>query len=137
MTCPRCNNEVGSASRCLGCGMQFVRQVAGFIKTSAVIIATRENDGFYGSLHEVPARLRRKLEAATRSENSGTILIADQAGRERILTRSVKMEHEPVLSPLPAPVDNTSSQWVLWAGLGLLAAALVIIIMVWGKWPNG
>ena len=117
--------------------MQFVRQVAGFIKTSAVIIATRENDGFYGSLHEVPARLRLKLEAATRSENSGTILIADQAGRERILTRSVKMEHEPVLSPLPAPVDNTSSQGVLGAGLGLLAAALVIIIMVWGKWPNG
>lgn len=117
--------------------MQFVRQVAGFIKTSAVIIATGEDDIFYGSLHEVPAALRVKLEAATRSVNSGTILIADKAGRERILTRTVKMEREPVLSPPPAPVDNVPAQWVLWAGLGLLVAALAIIIMVWGKWPNG
>ena len=117
--------------------MQFVRQVAGFIKTSAVMIATREDDVFYGSLHEVPAPLRVRLEAATHSVNSGTILIADKAGRERILTRTVKMEREPVLSPPPAPFDNTPSQWVLWAGLGLLVAALAIIIMVWGKWPNG
>lgn len=137
MTCPRCNGEVGSAAVCAGCGMQFVRQVAGFIKTSAVIISTREDDVFYSSLHEVPTALRTRLEAATHSANSGTILIADKAGRERILTRSVKMEREPMLSLPPAPVDDRPAQWVLWAGLGLLGAALSIILLVWGKWPNG
>ena len=137
MTCPRCNGEVGSAAVCAGCGMQFVRQVAGFIKTSAVLIATRDDDVFYGSLHEVPAALRTRLEAATHSVNSGTILIADKAGRERIQTRSVTMEREPVLSPPPAPVEDSPAQWVLWAGLGLLGAALLIILLVWGKWPNG
>lgn len=137
MTCPRCNGEVGNAAVCSRCGMQFVRQVAGFIRTSAVIISTREDDVFYSSLHEVPAALRLKLEAATHSANSGTILIADKAGRERILTRTVKMDCEPLLSPPPVPVDDSSARWVLWAGLGLLGLALLIILLVWGKWPNG
>lgn len=138
MVCPKCNYDVGSASVCKGCGLKFLRQVAGFIKTSAVIISTRDEEVFYGSLHEVPAALRSRLEAATRSSNSGTILIADKTGRERILTRQISLEREPVLTPAePPPIENQPSPWVLWAGLGLLVAALAIILMVWGKWPKG
>ncbi len=121
---------------CDGCGLRFVRQVSGFIKTSAVIIATREDDVFYGSLQDVPQSMRLRLDEATKSVNSGTILIADKGGRERILARSVMPEREQELTPV-VPVIDKPPYWALWAGVGMLVVAIVIILMVWGKWPNG
>ena len=136
MTCPRCHTEVGTATVCAGCGLRFVRKVSGFIKTSAVIIATREDDVFYGSLEDVPGPMRTRLEAATKSSNAGTILIADKGGRERILARAVMPEREQELTPI-ATVTDAPPQWALWVSLGGLVVAIVIILMVWGKWPNG
>ncbi|MCU1329472.1 MAG: hypothetical protein JWN34_4842 [Bryobacterales bacterium] len=115
--------------------MRFMRQVSGIIKTSAVLISTRDDEGFYNSIHDVPLFLRTRLEEATNGSNSGTILIADKGGRERILARAAGMAKEPELTPLPeTPVPP---QWTVWAGALLLILATVIIVLVWGKWPKG
>lgn len=135
MICPRCHAEVSKSTACPGCGLRFVRQVAGFIKTSAVLISTRDDEGFYGSLREVPADLRSRLEAATNGENSGTILIADKGGRERILAKAAGLQREAILAPA-VEVNTRPPVWAIWVGAALFVAAVVIIVMVWGKWPN-
>jgi hypothetical protein len=56
-----------------------------FVKKSAVLISSGKKVRLYGSVDEVPSRLRKRLIESTSSINSGTILIANRAGRERIL----------------------------------------------------
>jgi hypothetical protein len=117
--------------------MRFMRQVSGIIKTSAILISTREDEGFYNSLHEVPLVLRTRLEEATNGSNSGTILIADKGGRERILARAAGIETEPVIAPPPVVSETTQPPaWAVWVGAFLLFLATIIIVLVWGKWPN-
>ena len=136
MTCPRCRTELGEASACTECGMRFLRHVTGIIKTSAVLISTRDDEGFYGSLREVPLQLRTRLEEATSGQNSGTILIADKGGRERILARAAEIQRQPELVE-PAKPESKPPVWAIWAGALLLVIAALIIALVWGKWPNG
>lgn len=113
-----------------------MRQVTGVIRTSAVMICTREKDTFYSSVREVPSRLRARLEEATNGSNSGTILIADKGGRERILARAAGLKKEVSLKPLEA-LNSAPPVWVMWVGGVLLILVTVIIVLVWGKWPNG
>lgn len=56
-----------------------------FVKSSAVLISSGKTMRVYRSVDEVPARLRKRLIESTNSINSGTILIANRAGRARIL----------------------------------------------------
>jgi len=116
--------------------MRFLRHVTGIIKTSAVLISTRDDEGFYGSLREVPLQLRTRLEEATSGQNSGTILIADKGGRERILARAAEIQRQPELVE-PAKPESKPPVWAIWAGALLLVIAALIIALVWGKWPNG
>ena len=53
------------------------------VKTSTVLIATGNESNFYRSVQEVPELLRRQLIETTNSENSGMIVIADNAGKEQ------------------------------------------------------
>ena len=133
MICPRCHARVGEASPCSECGLQLLRRVAIVMKTSAVMISAGGRDDFYGSVSEVPAPLRLQLEEATNGRNSGTILIADKGARDRILAHAGAQGEAMVEQPQPHP----RPRWVRWAGVALAAAALAIIAMVWGKWPNG
>lgn len=92
MTCPKCQAEFetpgvsGSRRRpvCPACGVRLLRNVTGVVRTSAVLISTGHEDGFYGSLQEVPEHLRSQLVESTNGDNSGTIVIADRAGREQL-----------------------------------------------------
>lgn len=136
MTCPRCHEELGKASVCPECGMRFMRQVSGIIKTSAVLISTRDDEGFYSSLRDVPVLLRHRLEEATNGANSGTILIADKGGRERILARAAGLDREAEVTP-EVVETSTPPVWAVWVGVFLLILATVIIVLVWGKWPKG
>jgi hypothetical protein len=85
MTCPRCFAEFKAGpGKCPKCGVQFIHNISGVVKTSAVMIAAAGERGFYRSVQEVPEPLRTKLLASTKSVNSGTIVIADRAGKEQI-----------------------------------------------------
>jgi len=55
------------------------------VKTSTIFIAKRGPTRVYRSVGEIPAKLRKELEASTNSFNSATILIADRRGREEIV----------------------------------------------------
>jgi hypothetical protein len=55
------------------------------VKTSTIFIAKRGQTQVYRSVGEIPAPLRKELEASTNSFNSATILIADRRGREEIV----------------------------------------------------
>jgi hypothetical protein len=67
------------------------------LKTSTIFIAAGARTRVYRSVEEVPALLRKKLEASTNSLNSATILIADRRGREEIIR---------ALQGLPTPVRS-------------------------------
>ena len=54
-------------------------------RTSTIFIATGTETHVYRSMAEVPAPLRRKLQASTKGMNSATILIADRRGREELV----------------------------------------------------
>lgn len=54
-------------------------------RSSTIFVATEDDTKVYRSLEEVPAPIRLKLDASTRSHNSATILIADKRGREELV----------------------------------------------------
>ncbi|HZL56586.1 MAG TPA: hypothetical protein VFC21_05885 [Bryobacteraceae bacterium] len=85
MTCPRCFADFESRpDQCPECGVNLMRNVSGVMKTSAVMIAAAGEQGFYRSVQDVPEPLRTQLLEITASSNSGTIVIADRAGKEQI-----------------------------------------------------
>jgi len=55
------------------------------VKTSTIFIAKGGRTRVYRSVEEVPAPLRKELEASTNGFNSATILIADRRGRAEII----------------------------------------------------
>ena len=85
MICPRCHEEIDSTDKlCPDCGARLYRNVSGVMKTSAVMISAGGEESFYQSVQDVPEPLRRQLMESTASENSGTIVIADRAGKEQL-----------------------------------------------------
>jgi hypothetical protein len=152
MICPRCNAEFESEpTHCPECGLQLLRNVSGVMKTSTVMIASGGEQSFYRSVQDVPEPLRTKLLASTQSENSGTIVIADRAGKEQltqiVARRESAKERRPgidVAAPVePAPDWLTrylhyrffGYSWVVWAGVLLFLAAAGLIGIVFTMHP--
>ena len=149
MTCPRCHSEFETrGSSCPECGVSFLRNVSGVMKTSAVMIAARGERGFYNSVKDVPEPLRTQLLETTASRNSGTIVIADRAGKEQLTQAMARREatrdareatraggsRTSVDPSLGGAKPNTSdsrllprAHWLAWAGviLVLMLAAIV------------
>jgi hypothetical protein len=145
MTCPRCHTQSDEAfSLCPECGLQLLRSVSGVMKTSTVMVAAGEEHGFYRSVRDVPEPWRAQLIASTRSTNSGTILIADRAGREQLTQIIARREGAPVedelsQSPaLPAVDEGPESRswlgfsWMAWTGLILACMIALLIAAVLG-----
>ncbi len=65
-----------------------MRNVTAVMRTSAVWIATGAAPKFYASLHDVPEPLRQRLVECTNGANSGTIVIADRGGRDRLIANA-------------------------------------------------
>ena len=85
MTCPKCHAEFDVAGNvCPACGVRVLRNVSGVVRTSAVMISAGDEDGFYRSVQDVPEPLRSLLKESTSGDNSGTIVIADRAGKEQL-----------------------------------------------------
>jgi hypothetical protein len=143
MTCPRCYAEFESdPSACPECGVQLIRNVSGVMKISAVLIAAGEQRGFYRSVQDVPEPLRSQLREITASSNSGTIVIADRAGKEQIT--QVMARKETTRERTAAPAAEAGEQadrrilgssflglsGIFWAGLALALVASGVITAV-------
>jgi hypothetical protein len=103
MTCPKCQSEIHDAEKqCPECGTGLYRNISGIIRTSAVMISADGEDSFYHSVQEVPERLRKRLMDTTAGDNSGTIVIADRAGKEQ-LTQALARRVDSAVSARPQP----------------------------------
>jgi hypothetical protein len=143
MTCPKCYAEFESGPGvCPECGVQLLRNVSGMVKTSAVMISAAGEKGFYRSVRDVPEGLRQQLLRVTAGENAGTIVIADQAGKEQltqIVARRDAAAGRPAkaaaAAPDPVPVGSRGlprvlRSWVFWAGVALVMGSAGIVTAV-------
>jgi hypothetical protein len=140
MTCPKCHFEVQNAAAvCPQCGVRLVHNVSGVMKTSAVMIAAGSERGFYRSVQDVPEPLRTQLLEITTSQNSGTIVIADRAGKEQLTQVLARREaKDEIDGARPAQADGAPViaaaariprvGWVAWAGLVFV---LVLAAVIW------
>jgi hypothetical protein len=135
MICPRCSAEFAQGSAvCPECGVRLMRSVSGVMKTSAVMIASGDGHGFYRSVQEVPEPLRKQLLEITNGANSGTIVIADRAGKEQIThvmaRRETSRERVGTVEAASAKQPKLKVlgvSWIVWTGGMLLVAAGGII----------
>jgi hypothetical protein len=147
MTCPRCFAvfDVAPAQRpasCPECGVQLLRNVSGMLKTSAVMISAAGENGFYRSVQDVPEPLRQQLLRVTASENSGTIVIADRAGKEQltqVVTRRDSAHEISAAAPSASLnpgyhglMENSflGLSWIVWAGIFLLLGSAAVVTAV-------
>jgi hypothetical protein len=149
MTCPKCFAEFETAvATCPQCGVGLYHSVSGIVKTSIVMISTRGEESFYQSVQDVPEPLRRQLMESTRSDNSGTIVIADRAGKEQltqVLARRDSMREKPADAELPEMDElggthaGTSGlrrySWLAWTAFLLVLASAAAISAFFGlRW---
>lgn len=145
MTCPRCHSESdGEFSLCPECGLRLLRNVSGVMKTSAVMIATGRDNGFYRSVQDVPEPLRTQLIAITTSPNAGTILIADRAGKEQLTQVIARREAQRAENAAERSVVEAGEEerwelfglsWITWTGILLVLAIAFVIAAAFGlRW---
>jgi hypothetical protein len=133
---------------CPECGVTLVHNVSGMMKTSAVMIAAAGEQGFYRSVQDVPEALRRQLLVVTASENAGTIVIADKAGKEQLTQVIARREASPVttapaMAARPAPQTGASFmgksfsgqsflglKWIVWTGIFLACGSAGVVVAV-------
>jgi hypothetical protein len=152
MTCPRCFSQLdGPRGVCPECGVSLYHNVSGIVKTSVVMISAGDENVFYDSVQDVPELLRKQLIETTAGANSGTIVIADRAGKEQltqVLARrdsmrernqgvapSIAQRPEEHQTAQPSLRDEHSWQglpWIAWAGFGLVLAAAAGISAFFG-----
>jgi predicted LPLAT superfamily acyltransferase len=138
MTCPRCFADLDAVyPNCPSCGVEFVQKVSGVMKTSAVMIATAGDMGFYRSVQEVPEPLRTRLIETTNSANSGTIVIADRVGKEQITQVVGRRQSAKECAANRAAAAKSSPSWsflglpwVFWAGAFLILCAAIVVVAV-------
>jgi predicted amidophosphoribosyltransferase len=150
MTCPKCAAEFRALRRtCPRCGIQLLHNVSGVVKTSIVMISAHGENSFYHSVKDVPEPLRTQLADSTAGVNSGTIVIADRAGKEQLTQTLARQDSKRwvnaglsdsglsvagLLSPVPASRLHRYS-WVAWAGFVIVLALAGIISALFGmRW---
>jgi hypothetical protein len=138
MTCPKCHSEFNDAGICPECGVSLLRNVSGVMKTSVVMISAGSERGFYRSVQDVPEPLRKQLLETTSSHNSGTIVIADRAGKEQITQvlarRDANAEPDPPPPTVEAEAEAVPARthriaWLAWAGMALVLVLAVIFAL--------
>jgi hypothetical protein len=146
MTCPKCFSQLdGPRGVCPECGVSLYHNVSGIVKTSVVMISAGQENVFYDSVQEVPEGLRKQLIETTASANSGTIVIADRAGKEQLTQvlarRDSRNDRHREMSGGDAQVDSASPEdgfrlrrlpWLAWAGFGLVLAMAAAVSAFFG-----
>ncbi len=101
------------------------KTASGVVRTSAILIAAGDNrPEVYRSLDDVPGPMRRLLTRSTEGENSGTIWIADQRGREEI-TRTLDASH--VAKPTRPPLA------LVWLWMVAILSVGVLLTLLRGR----
>jgi hypothetical protein len=118
-----------------------------------VMISTGDEPTFYRSVQEVPEPLRSRLIESTHGSNSGTIVIADRAGKDQITQVIARRENARERKAMNKamgkvmkdtdPIEGAPAQrhWhsflaasflgfrlAAWAGLLLFLAAIMLIV---------
>ena len=100
------------------------------LKTSSVRVATREKEGVYRSIEEVPADLHEEIQEAFAGPNTKTIYIANQEAYERIKEhQSLKRgtgEFGELLSPPAAGRFGAGWRMALAAGFSTMSALALL-----------
>ena len=107
------------------------------MKTSAVLIATGGESNFYRSVQEVPEPLRTRLLETTNSANSGTIVIADRAGKEQLSQAMLRRTagRESLEDPSDCPPKTERKSWLVWMAVGLvLTIGAVLSVLFHVRW---
>jgi hypothetical protein len=105
------------------------------------MIAAGDEQGFYRSVQDVPEPLRTQLLETTCSTNSGTIVIADRAGKEQLTqaiarreaarrtsSRTTSQAAQVADSPAsPETGHDCRLHSIAWAGLILVLVLAVVI----------
>lgn len=158
MTCPKCHSEIRRSEVerldgvCPDCGVRLVSNISGVMKTSAVMIAARGENGFYRSVQDVPEPLRTQLIETTTSQNSGIIVIADKAGKEQLTqvmarreakrSASAAAEEVPDEVVVPRPREQPAragahTHRLAWAGLiVVLILAVLLFFLFRADWST-
>jgi hypothetical protein len=104
------------------------------VRSSSVLISSGKKMRLYRSVEEVPSRLRKRLIESTNSINAGTILIANRAGRERILEalrRLPRGARQQIISALKGEAEAPRSGWRRQRRLAALALSLATAAVLW------
>jgi hypothetical protein len=125
----------GEWNVCPECGVSLMRNISGLMKTSAVLIAAGGEPEFYSSVKDVPEPLRTQLLETTASPNSGTIVIADRAGKEQLTQAMARREAartSKLESVANAPEAGPSrhllrNPLLAWAGFVLVLVLAAVI----------
>lgn len=108
-------------------------------KVSTIVVGSGARPRSFRSLDELPEHLRKRLDDATGGENSATLLIADERGRQEIL-KSLRGQKSALdsrlISSLSARLREQRQQAAprfrlskrSWLEIGLLA---VIAVTLW------
>jgi hypothetical protein len=67
-------------------------------KTSTIFVSTGQRVRIYRSIEDVPAPLRKRLNANLSGPNSRTLIVADRRGRE-YLSRALEMDAAKAAGP--------------------------------------
>ena len=138
MKCPRCRHEFAlRQDNCPSCGIAIAHRASGVLKTSAVLISTNGEPNFYRSVQEVPEPLRTKLLEHTNGENSGTIIIADQAGKDHIAEVLERRGYgrKPDAEPEALSPRSRRLTWLAWMALAfILTLGTVFSILFHIRW---
>jgi hypothetical protein len=103
------------------------------------MISAAQGKGFYRSVSDVPEPLRGQLLRVTTSENSGTIVIADRAGKAQLTHVVARREAakgrsaKAVASTLPVRRAERlflGFSWIVWAGVFLVLGSAGVIAAV-------
>jgi predicted amidophosphoribosyltransferase len=127
MNCKRCRRFFDEEDlRCPHCGEPNPGS-NGLYQTSTVLISSGGNHLVYGSVEEVPVRLRTKLLKFTNGRNSATILIADRRGRREI-AKAMRNLPGPAHRRRPAGAAPATPAWLTPGRKKLILATLVLLI---------
>ncbi len=110
-----------TARLCPHCGARIWKMNYGLIKTSCVLIAADDVQAVYSSLLDVPAPLRKRLEASTTGKYSGTVVIADRRGKEEI-EKASRLQRIPPSGPVPQAGVHWNHVWPALIALTIGAA---------------
>lgn len=135
-TCPKCRAEFEThGGVCPECGVRLRRHVSGIVKTSVVMISADGEDALYSSVQEIPERLRKRLMETTTGDNSGTIVIADRAGKEQLTQVLSRREAKREMSLPDSAVVRRRRRgisWMAWAGFLVILALAGITSVFFG-----